>query len=253
MKDNEELDISPLVVIDRTHEARYGTIKLLEGLFNNIGIVLSHRPKDTQLTARLYTQRLIIELTCQYVEDVASYSLACLETGLLYAQRVISVTSREIGNFYKEVDKLTEGDLGKIFKIPLNDGRTPGFDFLGMKDKYRQLKEFRDKYQSLYNAIKHGNRVIHMEISSKGKPGDSLVSTYVSYQWVEVNQGQKKKMKAKACDGSEIEIEVGEQKTETKILQSDTISEFLDIAEGCHQIIELILQNHATHTRDKPE
>ena len=249
MKENEEIDISPLLVIDRVHEARYGTIKLLEGLFNNIGIILPHRLRDTLFTARLYTQRLIIELTCQYVEDVASYSVACLETGLLYAQRVISVTSKETGHFWRKVDKLTERDIGRIYKIPLNDGRTPRFDLLGMINRYKGLKEFRDKYQGLYNALKHGNRVIHMEISPKDEPKNY----YVSYQWVEVSQRQKNKLKATTCDGSEMEIEIGEQKLKTEIIQRDSISEFLNIAEDCHQIIALILQNHAPPTGDQPE
>ena len=87
-EDSEELDVSPLLVIERVHEARYGTIKLLETLFNKFAAIFPQLPRNTQFMDRLYLQRLIIELACQYVEEVGRYSRACLETGLLYAQRM---------------------------------------------------------------------------------------------------------------------------------------------------------------------
>ena len=97
--DDEPLDISPLLVINKVHEARYATIRLLKGLFENIPAVLACQPRDVQFNARIYTQRLVIQLLYEYLEDVASYSVAGLETGLLYAQRVVSVTPEEIGRF----------------------------------------------------------------------------------------------------------------------------------------------------------
>lgn len=251
MKDNKEPDVSPLLMIDRAHEARYGTMKLLEVLFNNFWALFSHLPRNTQFMGRIYIQRMIIELACQYVEDVGSYSVACIETGLLYAQRVISVTSREIGRFYREVDKLTDEDICKIFKIPANDRGAPAFDFSEMKDTYRKLKEFRNKYQGLYNAIKHGSRVLHKEISTKDKPMNSMVGTYVTYQWFEVNQGRAQKVKVWMWDGSETEIDIRNQQMKTEIVLSDTVGEFVNIAEDCHRIITLILQNHASPVEDK--
>ncbi len=253
MTSNEENYIPHLLMIDRVHEARYGTIKLLKGLFDNVEIILSNHPRDTQFTARLYTQRLIIELTCQYVEDVARYSLACLETGLLYAKRVISATPKEIGDFWTKADALKEEDVVRIFNIQMDDGVASEFDFLGTIAKYKGMKTFRDKYQSLYNAIKHGNRVLHMELSTEDRPMDSLTGTYVSYQWVEVQQRLKEKVKVMARDGSEMEIEIPRLKNKEELIQSDNINEFLSVAENCHQIIFTILQNHSPRLSDKQE
>ncbi len=253
MKDHEELDISPLLMIDRAHEARYGTVKLLEGLFSNFALVLPRLPRDTQFMGRLYLQRLVIELVCQYVEDVGSYSVACLETGLLYAQRVISVTSREIRRFYSKVDKLTDEDIRKIFNIPLNGEGQPTFDFSVIKSKYRNLREFRNKYQGLYNAIKHGSRILHKEISTKDKPMNSMVGTYVAYQWFEVKPGQPQKLGVRTRDGSIAESEIRDSRMKTEIVPSDTVSEFVDVAEDCHQIIGQILQNHTPPAWDKAQ
>ena len=251
MKGNEELDISPLLMIDRAHEARYGTIKLLEGLFSNFALIFPHLPRDTKFMGRLYLQRLVIELACQYVEDVGSYSVACLETGFLYAQRVISVTSREIWSFYSKVDKLADEDIRKIFNIPLNSEGAPIFDFSGIKGKYRNLREFRNKYQGLYNAMKHGSRVLHKEISTKDKPMNSMVGTYVVYQWFEVKQGQPQKLGVRTRDGSGAESEIRDSRMKTEIVPSDTVSEFVNVAEDCHQVIAQILQNNAPPARDK--
>lgn len=248
MKDDEEIDISPLLIIDRAHKARYGTIKLLERLFSNFAFIFSNLPRDTQFMGRLYLQRLVIELACQYAEDVGRYSVACLETGLLYAQRVISVTSREIGRFYSRIDKLADEDIGKIFNIPLNSEGAPTFNFSLNKDKYRNLREFRNKYQGLYNAMKHGSGVLHKEISTKDKPMNSMVGTYVAYQWFEVRQGQPQKLRFRARDNSETESEIRNYKMKTEIIPSDTVSEFVDVAKDCHQIITQILQNHAPPT-----
>lgn len=250
-EDGEELDISPLLVIERTHEARYGTIKLLETLFNRFAVIFPQLPRDTQFMGRLYLQRLIIELACQYVEEVGRYSRACLETGLLYAQRMISVTTGEIGSFYSEkVDNLTDDDIKKTFNISPNGEGAPTLDFSGIKGKYKNLKEFRAKYQGLYNAMKHGSGVLHKEFSTKDKPMDSMVGTYVSYQWFEVKQGKPQKLGVHTCDGSEAESEVRGSIMKTEIIPSDSVSEFIHVSDDCHQIIAQILQNHAPRVRD---
>lgn len=254
MKNDEELDISPLLIIERVHEDRYGTIKLLEWLFSNFALIFPHLPRDTQFMGRLYLQRLVIELTCQYVEEVGRYSKACLETGLLYAQRMMSITTAEIGSFYGEkVDKLTDEDIGKIFNIPLNGEEAPKLDFSRIKGKYKNLGEFRNKYQGLYNAMKHGSGVLHKEWSTKDKPMNSMVGTYVSYQWFEVKRGQPQKLAVQTQDGSEAESEIRDSRMKTEIIPSDTASGFVHVAEDCHHIIAQILQNHAPPARDKTQ
>lgn len=245
-EDGEEFDISPLLVIDHAHEARYGTIKLLEVLFNRFADIFPQRPRNTHFIGRVYLQRLIIELACQYVEEVGQYSKACLETGLLYAQRMISVTTGEIGTFYKrKVDNLTDDDIRRIFNVSPHKEEASVLDVFAIKSKYRNLKEFRVKYHSLYNAMKHGSGVLHMEFSTKGKPMNSLVGTYVSYQWFEVKQGKPMKLQVHTCDGSAAESEIRDSEMKTEIIPSDSVEEFIHVSEDCHQIIAQILQNHA--------
>lgn len=239
------LDWTPLLVIDRAHAHRYGTIKLLERLFNEFEALFPYLSRDRQFVERLYLERLIIELVCQYVEDVGSYSVACLETGLLYAERVVSVTSREIWSFYKKVDKLTDDDLRNIFGFHLDGDRTDLLPFLQVKDKYKRIREFHETYQSLYNAIKHGSRVISYEIPKTDVAMNSMHGTYVTLQWVDVNQRKSQKVRVRTWNTSETEIEIRDRKLNTILLPSDDISEFVDIAEDCYQIIKQILMNHA--------
>lgn len=241
MADDKELDFSPLLMIDHAHEARYGTIKLLQRLFEDVEHVLPSLPRNTQFTGRLYLQRLIIELTCQYVEDVGSYSVACLETGLLYVHRVMSVTSREISRFYNNIDELTDVQLSNIFCIPPNSQ----IDYSQARGKYRNIKEFRSKYLSLYNAMKHGNRVLHMEISAKNRPVDLLAGTFVTYQWVAAKSGSSKKYALRTRSGSEVESEIGDFTMKTELVPADSLDEFISVAEDCHQIIADILKGHA--------
>lgn len=249
--DDNELDISPLLVIDRAHEARYGTIKLLEALFNRFADIFPQLPRNTQFMGRVYLQRLIIELACQYAEDVGRYSRACLETGLLYAQRMISITTGEIGAFYSQnVDSLTDDDIRRIFNISQHEEGASALDLSAIKNKYKNLKEFRAKYHGLYNAMKHGSGVLHKEFSTKDKPMNSLVGTYVSYQWFEVKQGKPQKLGVHTCDGSEAESEIRDSKMKTEIIPSDSVDEFIHVSEDCHQIISQILQNHAPRNQD---
>lgn len=244
-EDNEEPDISPLLVIDRVHEARYGTIKLLETLFNRFSTISPQLPRDTRFMGRLYLQRLIIELVCQYVEEVGRYSKACLETGLLYAQRMVSVTTGEVWSFYNEkVDFLTDDDIKAVFNPPSNSRDAPKLDFTEMKNKFRPLKEFRNKYQGLYNAMKHGSGVLHKEFSTKDKPMISMDGTYVSYQWFERKRGRPQRLRIHTNDGSEVESEIRDSVMKTEIIPADSVSEFIHIAEDCYKIVAQILGNH---------
>ncbi len=240
----EEFDVSPLLVIDRAHEARYGTIKLLQSLFNGFANIFPQLPRNTQFMGRIYLQRLIIELACQYVEEVGRYSKVCLETGLLYAQRMISVTTGEIGAFYSQtVDNLTDDDIRRIFNVFKH--KEGALDLPRVKSQYKNLKEFRGKYHGLYNAMKHGSGVLHKEFSAKDKPMSSLVGTYVSYQWFELKRGKPKKLPIHTCDGSAAESEIRDSELKTEIIPSDSVDEFIHVSEDCHGIITKILQNHA--------
>lgn len=235
-------DWVPLLAVEHIHKDRYSTMKILEALFNNFESVFPHLSRNEQFLGRCYIEDMIIQVTCQYVEDVGRYSVTCKETGLLYVERMISVASGEIGHFYSSVNKLTDDDIRKIFKLYPSEGRMPLFDFSEIREKYRKLKEFRNKYQGLYNAIKHGNQVLRHEISTKDKPMNSMHGTYINFQWIV--RGKQRKVEVKTWDGSKTEIMVTDRKQRGVLLPSDDIVEFVRTAEDCYTIIELILTHH---------
>ena len=244
-KTTEELDITPLFATEHVHRDRHRIGKILEALFNNFENVFSNLSRDNQFLYRSYMERSIIQNACQYVEDVGSYSVACKETGLLYAERMVSVTSGEIGEFYKNAHKLTDDELRKIFNIRSGTTKDSSIDYTQIREKYKNLKEFRSRYWSLYNAIKHGNRVLCHEISEKDIPMNSLHGTSLAFAWIRIKLRKPVREKVKDWNGSEIEIDIRDRKLKSLILPSDDISEFVNVAEDCYQIIEQILRNNA--------
>ena len=98
--------------------------------------------------------------------------------------------------------------------------------------------------------MKHGSGVLHKEFSTKDKPMDSLIGTYVSYQWFEVKRGKAQKVGIHTCEGSETESEIRDTKMKTEIFPSDSVKEFVNIAEDCYKIIAQILHNHAPRGQD---
>lgn len=243
-KTTEELDITPLFAIQHVHRDRCGIIKLLEVLFNNFESIFPNLSRNDQFLYRSYIERLIIQNACQYVEDVGSYSVACKETGLLYAERVVSVT-KEIEKFYGQVHKLTDDEIRKIFNIRPGTKKASSINYTQIREKYNKLKEFRNKYHNLYNAMKHGNRILCHEISKKDVPMDSLHGTWLAFTWISVNTRKSVQEKVKDWNGTEIEIELKDRKQKNLMLPSDDISDFVNIVEDCHQIIEQILMNNA--------
>jgi hypothetical protein len=245
-KTTEELDITPLLVIEHVHRDRHRTSNLLKALFSNFESIFPSLSRDNQFLYRSYIERFIIQNTCQYIEDVGSYSVACKETGLLYAERVVSVESSEIAEFYNRVHKLTDDEIRKIFNIRSGTINSSSEDYTQIRKKYNKLKEFRNKYQSLYNAMKHGNRVFCHEISKKDILMDSLHGTSLDFAWIHVEIHEPPvPEKVKDWDGSEIEIDIRNRKLRGLILPSDDISEFVNVAEDCYQIIEQILRNNS--------
>lgn len=247
---NKELDITPLLAIQRVHRDLYGTMNILGVVFNNFESIFSNLSRNDQFLYRSYIERLIIQNACQYVEYVGSYSVACKETGLLYAERVVSVTSGEIGRFYSQVHKLTDGEIRKIFNIRPGNRESSSMNYTEMKEKYKKLKDFRNKYQSLYNAMKHGNRVFYHEISTKDVPMNSLHGTWIGITWIHINMRKSVQEKVKDWNGSEIEITLRDRKHKNSILPSDDISEFVNVVEDCYQIIERILRNNAPQNQN---
>lgn len=243
-----ELDWSPLIAIDHLHANRYSTIKLLEVLFNRFDHFFPNADRNTRFQGRAYIEVMIVELACQYVEDVACYSIACKETGHLYMERVLSVTSKEVGNFYDNLEKLTAEDIRKIFYIHQN--RTCVFEYSGIRAKYRILNQFRKRYQGFHNAIKHGWRFKMFELSTEDKPMTSMHGTYLNFQWIKVSQGKPQVVKVKAWDGSETEIKIKDRKQDGVLLPCDDISPFMNVAQDCYTIIEDILKAHSPPAQD---
>jgi len=217
-------------------------------LFNEFDQFFHNADRNTQFQGRVYIEIMIIELACQYVEDVASYSLACKEMGLLYVERVLSISPTEVRHFYDNLEQLTNDDINKIFCVPQNQIST--FDYSSIKDKYRKLKQFRKQYHGFHNAIKHGWRFKISEISTKDKPMTSMHGTYIDFQWIKVSQGKPQLVKVKARDGSEIEIEIRNRKQDGVLLPCDDISPFVNVVQECYTIIEDILKGHSPPAHD---
>lgn len=243
-----EQDWSPLIAVDHLHANRYGTIKLLEVLFSNFDRFFPNLDRNTQFQGRAYVEIMIVELACQYVEDVATYSIACKETGLLYMERVLSVTTTEIGNFYRGLDELMEEDIGRIFNIHQNQAFA--FDYSRVRHRYRTLQQFRNQYQGFHNAIKHGWRFRISELSPKDKPITSMRGSYIAFQWIEVNQRRSQIEKVKTWDRFETQIRIRDRKQNIALLPCDNINTFVDIAQDSYTIIEDILKGHTPHFED---
>jgi len=243
-----ELDWSPLIAIDHLHANRYGTVKLLEVLFNRFDQFFPNTNRNTQFQGRAYIEIMIAELACQYVEDVACYSLACKDTGLLYMERVLSVTPTEVADFYSNLNQLTDDAIRNIFDIHYE--KASALDYSGIRERYESLRQFRSQYHSFHNAIKHGWRFRISEISTKDKPMTSMHGTYIDFQWIKVSQGKPQLVKVRAWDGSEIEIEIKKRKQDGVLLPCDDISPFVNVAQECYTIIEDILKGHSPPAYD---
>ena len=227
-----ELDWSPLIAIDHLHANRYSTVKLLEVLFNKFDQFFPNVSRNTQFQGRAYIEIIIAELACQYVEDVACYSLACRETGLLYMERVLSIESNEVADFYNNLNQLTNDEIRNIFNI--HHEQASALDYSSIRERYEKLRQFRSQYHDFHNAIKHGWRFRISEISTKDKPMTSLYGTYIDFQWIKVSRGKRQLVKVKAWDGREIEIKIKKRKQDGVLLPCDDINPFVNVAQQCY-------------------
>jgi len=241
--EKSELDWSPLIAIDHLHANRYGTIKLLEVLFNRFDHFFPHTNRNAQFQGRAYIEIMIAELACQYVEDLACYSLACKETGLLYMERVLSITPNEVAEFYGKLNQLTDDDIRNIFNI--SQERASSFDYSDIRQRYENICKFRSEYHGFHNAIKHGWRFKMFEIAPKDKPMTSMSGTYINFQWIRVSQGKPQLVKVKARNGSEIEVKIRKRKQDGVLLPCDDVSPFVSVAYECYTMIEDILKGHS--------
>lgn len=243
-----ELDWSPLIAIDHLHANRYDTVRLLEVLFNRFDQFFPNADRNTQFQGRAYIEVVIAELACQYVEDVACYSLACRETGLLYMERVLSVRPTEVADFYSNLNQLTDDAIRNIFNIHHAQASAP--DYSGIRGRYENLHQFRSQYHGFHNAIKHGWRFRISEISTKDKPMTSMHGTYIDFQWIKVSRGKPQLVKVKAWDGSETELEIKKRRQDGVLLPCDDVSPFVNVTQECYTIIEDILKGHSPPADD---
>lgn len=232
-----------LLVVDSIHRVVHDTFYLLAGLHDAyFKLPLVGIGKPTSYPKLLLRLR-IIELACQYLELVASYSIACRETGLLYPQMVLSVDTLEIKDFWDHVAHLADDDIRMIFNP--NHALT-GAEIADIRQRYDRIIAFRSRYWSLYNAIKHGMRVYPLEIEAKPElqqPG----ALYASLQWVHVIQDKKKRIqsKAKQWDGTEVQVSIQKQQIRDDLFPVDDLSEYKTIVDDCRLIINRIIQNNA--------
>lgn len=243
-----KLDWSPLIADEHLHANRYDTVKLLEVLFDRFDRFFPNANRNRQFQGRAYIEILIAELACQYVEDVGCYSVACKETGLLYMERVLSVTPIEVSDFYRKLNLLTDDDIRNIFGI--HDEQASALDYPGIRERYEKLRQFRSQYQGFHNAIKHGWRFRMTEISTKDKPMTSMHGTYTDFGWIKVIQGKPQLVRVKVWDGSQVETEIRKREQDGVLLPCDDISPFVDVARECYTIIEDILKGHSPPSQD---
>jgi len=233
-----------LCVIDGIHHTIYDTfyflVRLHDAYFKLPLVGLGKSMSYPKLLLRLR----IIELTCQYLELVASYSIACGETGLLFPQRVLSVDSGEIKKFWAHVENISDDVIRTIFN-PNHALTAP--EILDIKERYGRIAAFRSRYWSLYNAIKHGMRVYlgPVELAPKAEarqPGE----WYMPIHWVNVSQAKRNRIKSmvKKWDGKEREMSIQKQNTLVDLFPVDDLSEYKIVVDDCCHIINRVIENN---------
>ena len=233
-----------VVVIDGVHRRVYDTFRFLEDLHSSFSKLFACSSEDTIRYYRLLIHYHIIELVCQYIELVGSYSVACGETGLLYPHRVFSIqTDRAIG-FFNDVGDLTDNDLCRIFnpRHPLTT-----IEIQDMRNRYTRIARLYSEHRSLYNAIKHGSRVYPLEITRTDVSEDKLRQPHLALQWVHVYQGKgrRRQVPAHTWDDRDIQLTIQDQAINVELFPGEDLSAYRTVMDDCHAIIEKIQENNA--------
>ena len=233
-----------LRVIDNVHRRIYDTFRFLEGLHERFPQLFPVGPMQLQSYHRLLLHYQTIELVCQYIELLGSYSVACRETGLLYPHRILSISTGEAVRFYDCVASLTDDDIRRIFnpRYPLREEEVQD-----IRDRYTRISNFYAQNRSLYNAIKHSSRVYPMEIEHTATPAGEPGWSYIAFQWVHVHQGRRRQHQARAhtWDGVAVNLLIRDQEIRTELFPSGNLSAYRAIIDDCHFIIERILASNA--------
>jgi len=236
-----------VLVIDSVHRRVYDTFRFLEGLHSSLPKLSAGSSEGTIWYHRLLIHYHIIELVCQYIELVGSYSVACRETGLLYPHRVFSIQTNKAIGFFDRVGDLTDNDLCRIFnpRHPLTI-----IEIQDMRNKYTRIAEFYSEHRSLYNAIKHGSRVYPLEIMPTDVSEGKLRQPYLALQWVHVYQGRKRQCQVHVhtWDNRDIQLTIQDQEIQVELFPSEDLSAYRTVMDDCHAIIERIQANNASQS-----
>lgn len=239
-----------LLIIDGVHRRVYDTFRFLEGLHDRFPQLFPASPSESQSYHRLLLHYQIIELVCQYIELLGSYSVACGETGLLYPHRILSIGTGEAVRFYDRVASLTDDHIRRIFnpRRCLTDAEVQD-----IRDRYTRIANFYAQNRSLYNAIKHGSRVYPMGIEPTATATDEMGPSYIAFQWVHVHQGRRRQYQVAAhtWDGIAVNLSIRDQEIRTELFPADDLSAYRAIINDCHFIIERILANNATERQSR--
>ncbi len=238
-----------LLTIGSIHRMKHNSFELLSRVTDEYlnqklinGIELDEPQEQSIRYDKLLMQLQIIQVACQYIELLGSYSCACLKTGLLYPPLVYDIGSTEINNFYQSIKKIKDDDLRLIF----NPNYSLSNDELDdIKKCYLRVSDFKSRYWSLYNAIKHGNRVYTLEIKTTDGKGQSTGDTYIHIQWVDVKESLKdqEKVLMHTWDNRQITIPIYKRRNPDMLLPIN-LDEYRDIVNDCFTIIELILEKN---------
>lgn len=233
-----------VVVIDNVHRRVYDTFRFLEGLHGSFPELFAGSSEDTIRYHRLLIHYHIMELVCQYIELVGSYSVACGETGLLYPHRVFSIQTDQAIGFFNRIGNLTDNDLRRIFN-PRHTLTT--IEIQDMRNRYTRIASFYSEHRSLYNAIKHGSRVYPLEITPTDIPEGEQRQPHLALQWVHVYQGRgrQRQVPAHTWDGRDIQLTIRDQEIQVELFPSEDLSIYRTVMDDCHAIIERIQANNA--------
>lgn len=233
-----------LVIIDNVHRRIYDTFRFLDGLHARFPQIFPGGSGETVRYHRLLIRYHIIELVCQYIELVGSYSVACLETGLLYPHRVFSISTGQVVQFFNRWGNLSDEDLRRVFNPRHALTET---EIQDMRNRYTRIANFYSEYRSLYNAIKHGSRVYALEIAATDIPEGEQRRPHLALQWVHVppGRGRQHRVPAHTWDGRDIQLTIRDQEIQVELFPSEDLGPYRTVMDDCHTIIVRIQANNA--------
>jgi hypothetical protein len=228
------------MVIDNIHRFLRDTFTLISRYYATFATM----PQSDETNVAAYPQMLLwlrmVEIVCQYIELAASYSVACKKTGLLYPPLVLDINPSGLSDFLKSADKILDTDIQMIFNP---NHLLPPQEIAAIRERYKRISVSYTRYWSLYNAIKHGMRILPLELTAKA--GLHGGESFFCVHWVVVTTRKNKRSRVllKKWDGAIIPVDIQNQDIRTGIFPRD-LGELRASVEDCSYIVDKINQAH---------